>query len=154
MQALTFDNPLLTTYAIAAALTVLKVIGQGWITVAIMMRAHSGWAAPEDIRPGPLNPHPAPEQLAPHEGVERARRVHRNDLENIPAFWIAGFLFILTAPPLWLAQLALYGFVAARAGHFYAYATARSHELRATFYTIGTLLTAAMALYVIAVALV
>lgn len=55
---------------------------------------------------------------------------------------------------MWLAQLALYGFVAARAGHFFAYATARSHELRATFYTIGTLITAAMALYVIVAAVV
>ncbi|XP_068628483.1 microsomal glutathione S-transferase 1-like [Battus philenor] len=30
--------------------------------------------------------------------VERVRRVHRNDLENIPAFWILGALYLFTRP--------------------------------------------------------
>lgn len=73
--------------------------------------------------------------------------MHRNDLENIPAFWITGLLFIVSAPQLWLAQLALYGFVAARGGHAIAYATKQSHEIRATFYTVGSLLVIFMAIY-------
>lgn len=31
--------------------------------------------------------------------VERVRRVHQNDLENIPLFVFAGFLFLQISPP-------------------------------------------------------
>lgn len=41
----------------------------------------------------------------------------------------------------------MYGFVAARAAHALAYGTAQSHEVRATFYTIGSLIVMAMAVY-------
>ena len=30
--------------------------------------------------------------------VERVRRAHQNDIENIPVFWILGLLYILTDP--------------------------------------------------------
>ena len=42
--------------------------------------------------------------------------------------------------------LLLYGYVAARIAHAWAYATARDHEVRATFFTLGALSTVAMAL--------
>ncbi len=44
----------------------------------------------------------------------------------------------------------MYGFVIARACHAVAYATRQSHEVRATFYTIGSLIVIAMALQVLA----
>lgn len=140
-------NPVFVTYLIAAALMVFKLMGQGWMTVYRMMRAKAGYASPEDLRSGPLNRAPAPAQLELNDYVDRSRRMHRNDLENIPGFWAAGLLFVAVAPPLWLAQGMLFGFVAARAAHAVAYATALSHEVRATFYTIGSLIVVGMALY-------
>ncbi|WP_425412290.1 MAPEG family protein [Neptunicoccus sediminis] len=92
---------------------------------------------------------PDPSQLEVNDYVDRSRRMHRNDLENIPAFWIAGLLFVLTNPPLILAQFLMYGFVAARAAHFVAYASRQTHEVRATFYTIGSLIVIYMALHVL-----
>jgi len=147
-------DPVFMHYAIAAALGVLKVMGQGWVTVLRMLRHGGGYASPEDLRPGVINRAPDARQLEPHEAVERSRRMHRNDLENIPAFWIAGLLFALTSPPLWLALLLIYGFVLARAGHAWAYATSRSHEIRATFYTLASLAVICMALWVLAAVLV
>lgn len=141
------DNPVFVTYLIASALCVLKVMGQGWMTVYRMMKVKAGWASPEDLRPGLINTAPDPAQLEVNDYVDRSRRMHRNDLENIPAFWAAGLIFVAVAPPLWLAQWLLYGFVAARAAHAVAYATARSHEVRATFYTIGSVIVMAMAVY-------
>lgn len=149
MELFGFDNPVFRVYAIAAALTVLKVMGQGWMTVWRMMRSGEGLVSPEDLRPGPLNRAPDPRQLAVSDYVDRSRRMHRNDLENIPAFWIAGLLFVATDPALWLAQVLMYGFVAARAAHFVAYATGQSHEVRATFYTVGSLIVMAMAVLVL-----
>ena len=146
------DNPVFVTYLIGTALTVLKVMGQGWMTVFRMMKVNAGYAAPEDLRPGLINKSPDPSQLEVNDYVDRSRRMHRNDLENIPAFWAAGLIFVAVAPPLWLAQVLVYGFVAARAAHAVAYATAQSHEVRATFYTIGSLIVMAMAVYALVAA--
>jgi glutathione S-transferase len=147
MNAFTMENPVFVTYLIATALTVLKVMGQGWMTVYRMMKVGGGYAAPEDLRPGLINKAPDPKQLEVNDYVDRSRRMHRNDLENIPAFWAAGLIFVAVAPPLWLAQVLMYGFVAARAAHAVAYGTAQSHEVRATFYTVGSLIVMAMAVY-------
>ena len=152
MALLTLDNPVFATYAIAAALMVLKIMGQGWMTVYRMMHANAGFASPEDLRPGALNKAPAPDQIEPNDYVDRSRRMHRNDLENIPGFLAAGLLFVIVEPSLLLAQVSMYGFVVARLCHFVAYATKRSHETRATFYTIGSLIVIYMALHVLVVA--
>lgn len=153
MSAYCIDNPVFVTWMIATAMTVLKVMGQGWMTVYRMMKVGGGYAAPEDLRPGLINKAPDPSQLEVNDYVDRSRRMHRNDLENIPAFWAAGLVFVACAPPLWLAQVLMYGFVAARAAHAVAYATAQSHEVRATFYTIGSLMVMAMAIYALGSAL-
>ena len=59
-----------------------------------------------------------------------------------------------TEPPLWAAVLLFALFVLARLAHTLAYATAQNHEVRATFYSIGSLMVAVMAVWVLAVALV
>jgi uncharacterized MAPEG superfamily protein len=153
MEALSLTNPVFVTYAICASLAVLKIMGQGWMTVYRLLKAGGGYASPEDLRPGLINRHPDPSQLEVIDYVDRSRRMHRNDLENIPAFLAAGLLFVLVGPPLWLAQVLMVGFVLARALHAWAYATARSHEVRSTFYTIGSLAVIYMACHVIVVAI-
>jgi glutathione S-transferase len=105
-----------------------------------MMQANGGFRAPEDLRKTPLNPAPNPKQLEPVESVERVRRIHLNDLENVPFFLVAGFLFILTQPSLILAQWLLYGYVTSRLLHFAAYFTAQTHDVRATLWTVGSLI--------------
>ena len=150
---LDLTNPVFETYVIAAALMVLKIMGQGWMTVYRMMKSNSGLASPEDVQKGILNTDPRPEQLDLNDYVDRSRRMHRNDLENIPGFLIAGLLFVVTDPSLLLAQLLMYGFVAARLAHFISYATKQTHEVRATFYTIGSLIVIYMAAHALVVAL-
>jgi glutathione S-transferase len=153
MDQFTLTNPVFVTYAIAASLMVLKIMLQGWITVVRMMSNGAGFVSPEDARAGPANPKPRAGQLDINDDVERSRRIHRNDLENIPAFLVVGLLFVAIAPPLVAAQWLMYGFVAARFAHTIAYSTAQSHEVRATFYTVGSLIVIAMAVWVLAVAL-
>lgn len=140
MDKLSLQDPLFATYAIAATLMILKAVSMSWLTVVRMMTARAGFRAPEDLRKTPLNPHPNPQQLEPNEGVERIRRIHLNDLENLPFFLVAGFLYVLTQPSLLMAQALLYGYVASRALHFLAYLTARTHDTRATLWTIGSLI--------------
>ena len=140
MDKLSLQDPLFATYAIAAALMILKAVGMSWLTVVRMMAAKGGYRSPEDLRKTPLNPSPDPRQLEPDERVERIRRIHLNDLENLPFFLVAGLLYVLTAPSLLVAQLMLYGYVVSRLLHFFAYLTARTHDLRATLWTVGSLI--------------
>ena len=144
---MTFENPVFVTYVLAATLMILKMMGQGWITVVRMMKVGGGFLNPEDAAAGMANPKPRPGQLDADDYVERSRRMHRNDLENIPAFLFAGLLFVWTQPPLWLAQVLLFGFVAARLAHFWAYFTAKPHEVRATFFSVASLIVIGMAVY-------
>ncbi len=153
MDALSLSNPVFATYAVCAALGVLKLMGQGWVSVYRLMKVGGGYASPEDANKGILNPRPRPGQLDVDDYVDRSRRMHRNDLENIPGFLAAGLLFVLVSPPLLLAQVMLYGFVLARAFHTWAYATAQSHEVRSVFYTIGSLAVIYMAAHVLVVVL-
>jgi uncharacterized MAPEG superfamily protein len=153
MYLLTIENPAFAAYAVAAALMILKLMAQGWVTVAMMMRTQAGLLNPEDLRPGAANRNPRPEQLDPEPDVERSRRMQRNDLENIPAFLAAGLLFVAVAPPVWLAVLLFALFVLSRLAHTWAYATARSHEVRATFYSLGSIVVILMALWVLLAAL-
>jgi glutathione S-transferase len=152
MELPSLQNPLLATYAIAASLMILKAVAMSWLTVIRMMQEKGGYRSPEDLRKTPLNPNPDPTQLAPNERVERVRRIHLNDLENIPFFLVSGLLFVLSDPPLWLAWLLLYGYVLSRLLHFVAYFTAQTHDMRATFWTIGSLILIAMTLWTLVTA--
>lgn len=146
-------DPVFATYAVAAALMILKAVAMSWLTVWRMTVEKGGYRAPEDLRRTLINPAPDPAQLLPNERVERIRRIHLNDLENLPFFLAAGFLFVLTGPPLAVAQWVLYGYVVSRFLHFAAYLTARTHDTRATLWTIGSLILIGMTLRVLWVAL-
>ena len=140
MSLLTFDNLVFRYYAIAAALMIVKMMSQGWMTVFRMIRVSGGFRYPEDARRSPANPHPHPEQLLPNEYVERSRRMHGNDVENIPLFLIVGLLYVCTAPSAGLALGLFTVYVLSRLAHFYVVLTARSHESRAALWTVGSII--------------
>ena len=149
MNLISFQNPVFSAYAIAASLMVLKVVAMSWLTVWQMMKVKGGYRSPEDLRKTPLNPKPKKSQLLPNENVERVRRIQQNDLENVPVFLLSGFLNVLTAPSLWLAQVLFYGYAISRFAHFAAYYTAQTHDMRATLWTIGSLIIVFMSVCVI-----
>ena len=140
MSLVSLQDPLFATYAIAAAVMILKAVAMSWLTVARMVQANGGFRSPEDLRKTPLNPNPDPAQLDRNERVDRIRRIQLNDLENIPFFPAAGFLYVLTQPSLTAARILLYAYVVSPLLHFLAYLTAQTHEVRATFWTIGSLI--------------
>src|ERR1700712_978958 len=153
METFNLHNQIFNTYAIAASIMVLKAVSMSWLTVVRMMKVNGGFRSPEDIKKTALNPKPNPDQLEPNEYVDRIRRIQQNDLENLPFFLIAGFLFILTEPSLRLAQWLLYGYVVSRLLHFAAYFTARTHDTRATLWTVGSLILIFMSCWTLLVAL-
>ncbi|MBU2676688.1 MAG: MAPEG family protein [Gammaproteobacteria bacterium] len=153
MSVLSIDNPVFQTYLIAASIMILKLMLQPWMTVVRMMKVGGGFRSPEDLKKTPLNPNPQPAQLEINEYVDRSRRLNLNDLESIPGFLVAGFLFVLVEPPLLLTQILIWTYVAARAAHFVAYTTAQIHDLRAFCWTWSSLSVIGMAIYTLTRAL-
>lgn len=145
MDKLDLQNPLFATYAIAATIMILKAASMSWLTVGRMLKANGGFRNPEDIKQTPFNMNPSPSQLDKNEAVDRVRRIHLNDLENIPFFLAAGFFYILTNPSLLVARILFFGYVITRLMHFVAYLTARTHDTRAKLFTPGSLILMFMA---------
>ena len=153
MDKLSLQNPLFATYVIAATVMILKAVSMSWLTVVRMIQVKGGYRAPEDLRKTAINPDPKPEQLGPDDRVDRIRRIQLNDLESLPYFLVAGFLFVLAEPSLWLARALLYGYVLSRMLHFAAYLGARNHETRATFWSVGSLILVFMTCWTLLAAL-
>jgi glutathione S-transferase len=153
MDRLSLQNPVFATYVIAASIMILKAVAMSWLTVLRMMQEKGGFRSPEDLRKTPLNPQPDAKQLQPNERVDRIRRIHLNDLENLPFFLVAGLLFVLTNPSLLLTRWLLYGYVVSRLLHFAAYFTAQTHDMRATLWTIGSLILIFMTCWTLVAAL-
>ena len=147
---LSLQNPVFWTYALASSIMLLKLLLQPWMTVARMLKIGGGFRNPEDAKKSPANPKPRPGQLEPNEYVERSRRLNQNDLESIPAFLVAGLLFVLSGPPLIVAQVLIWTYVGARAAHFLAYVTAQLHDIRATFWSVSSIAVLGMVGYTIA----
>ena len=146
---LSLENPVFHTYLLAASIMILKLMIQPWITVQRMLKVGAGYRSPEDIKKSPINPKPREGQLDTDEYVDRSRRMNLNDLESIPGFLAAGFLFVLVGPPLLLAQILIWTYVGSRAAHFIAYSTAQLHDIRAFCWTWGSLAVIGMAGYVL-----
>jgi glutathione S-transferase len=140
MVDVNFNGPLFATYVIAATIMILKAVSMSWLTVVRMMQVKGGFRSPEDLRKTPLNPNPNSSQTEPNEYVDRIRRIQLNDLENLPFFLAAAFFYLLTGPSLLVARILLYGYVVSRLLHFLAYFTKQTHEVRATFWTVGSLI--------------
>ena len=145
MDKLTLQNPVFATYVISATLMILKGVGMSRLTVVRMTQVKGGFRSPEVIRTPTIIPKPSPKQLEPNEYVDRIRRIQLNDLESLPYFLVAGLLFGLTDPNVALARWLFYGFVATRLLHFAAYFTAQTHDMRAMFWTPGSLIIIFMA---------
>ncbi len=146
-------DPIFQTYVITASLMCLKMMLQAWVTVYHMIKCNGGFLHPEDIKKTGFNPAPHPDQLKPNSLVERSRAMQRNDTENVPIFLVIGFLFTLTHPSLLLTQILMYGYVVSRLLHAYALGTAKIHDLRALFWSIGFLIILGMSIYTLMFAL-
>ncbi|XP_034381628.1 microsomal glutathione S-transferase 1-like [Cyclopterus lumpus] len=89
-----------------------------------------------------------------HPDVERVRRCHMNDLENIVPFVLIGLLYALTGPELSTALLHFRFFTACRIFHSIAYVGALPQPCRALSWMLGLLVTFSMAYRVLGKVLV
>ncbi|XP_029902348.1 microsomal glutathione S-transferase 1.2 [Myripristis murdjan] len=85
--------------------------------------------------------------------VERVRRCHLNDLENIVPFVVVGLLYALTGPDLSSALLHFRVFAASRICHTIAYVGALPQPSRGLSCIVGWVVTSCMAYRVLSVTL-
>ena len=129
-------DPVVRLLVVVYALLVLKMAAVGRYTSILRLRRNV-FATPEDY---------ALRGVAPRtrdEDIERVRRAHRNDLENILPFFVVGFLYVLTRPSLLVAGIYLVGYLVARTLHSIFYIRGMQPYRTITF-TAGGLLTLAM----------
>ncbi|CAG9782996.1 unnamed protein product [Diatraea saccharalis] len=82
--------------------------------------------------------------------VERVRRAHLNDLENIPVFWVLGAIYATTNPSVSVALTLFRTFTVMRFIHTFVYAVKPFPQpTRGIVFTIPFLITAFMGLNII-----
>ncbi|PSN38698.1 Microsomal glutathione S-transferase 1 [Blattella germanica] len=95
MELISKNNPIFAAYAFYASILVLKMLAMSALTARQRFRKKV-FANPEDTAFKGKVKYDDPD-------IERVRRGHQNDLENILPFFVVGFLYILTEPSVFLA---------------------------------------------------
>jgi len=113
MQEL-MQDPTFRVFAVCAAILVFKMALTGSMTGFMRLR-RGAYITAEDY--AFMGKTAAP----PDEAVERLRRVHLNDLENIVPFLILGHVYVLSSPSVGLAVTLFIIFTAARLVHSITY---------------------------------
>jgi len=134
------NDPAFRTYAVCSTILAIKMLLDANYTTFQRFRTKV-YLSDEDVRTlgGTVGEHPA---------VTRAMNVHRNDLENIPVFWIVGLLFVLDGASPGAAAAWCWTFTAARLAHWAAY-LAGLQPWRAIAYMVGFAATLGMAVQVL-----
>ncbi len=112
------SQPAVHAWALASIVVALKTMGAGVYTSVLRMRK-GVFAAPEDYALQGKTPAPGPDP-----DVERARRIHQNDLEAGLPFVLVGLVYALAGPSSAGLWICFAGFPIARIFHAIFYARA------------------------------
>ena len=130
-------NPALRLFAIVSLILVLKMAAVGVYTSTLRI-GRKVFATPEDYALQGMQA-----KAVSDPDIERIRRAHQNDLENILPFFVVGFFFALTHPPLLAAEIFFIGFALARILHSVSYIRSMQPH-RTIAFTAGSVLSAVM----------
>ncbi|CAG4922783.1 unnamed protein product [Colias eurytheme] len=97
MMSLTLAEPVVRTFIFYSGVLGLKMFFMSFLTMTQRV-GKNVYANEEDAkaRKGTVKYN--------DPDVERVRRAHLNDLENIPVFWILGALYLTTGPSAFIAS--------------------------------------------------
>jgi uncharacterized MAPEG superfamily protein len=126
-------HPQLRLLALVDVLLVLKMLAVGNYTSLLRLR-RKVFATSEDyaVYRGEVSTQPDPD-------IERTRRAHQNDVENILPFFVASAFYACTEPSYAVLSFYLWGFVAARVAYSVFYLRAMQPH-RTIAFTLGAVL--------------
>jgi len=110
----TTDNPVFASFCFYAALVALKMLMMSFLT-AYHRLTKNIFANPEDAAMSKV-------KVRTDESVERVRRAHLNDMENIVPFLFIGLIYVGTSPAVSSAVFYFRLFAACRMVHTVVYA--------------------------------
>jgi glutathione S-transferase len=103
-NALHYENEAFRGYITWGGILIIKMLLMAFLTGVQRFRK-GAYENPEDVGKQEAL------EIKKSEDVERVRRAHLNDLENIPVFLIAALMYIMTEPnvvvALWLIRIAV-----------------------------------------------
>lgn len=105
------QDPALRLFAICTLVLCLKMFAMSFYTSTLRLR-RGVFGTPEDYKMQGM-----PLKAAADEGIERVRRAHRNDLENVLPFFAVGLIYALSGASMLGAQINFIGFTLARILH-------------------------------------
>lgn len=111
------NNPAFKTYALCSAILALKMILSAVYT-AVTRARRAGYVNPEDAA---VFGKGATAAEVERPAVAHALRIQRNDLENIPAFFAIGLIYVLLGASPFGAAVYLWTFTIARVLHTLVY---------------------------------
>lgn len=125
------DDEVFASFVFYGTLLVLKMYIVAFITGQLRLR-RKAFCNPEDaMKRGGM------QYLRDDPDVERSRRAHRNDMENIFPFLFLGAVYSMTEPIVFIAKIHFQVFFLARVIHTIAYLCALKPPSRSLAYTVG-----------------
>ncbi|KAJ8286875.1 hypothetical protein GJAV_G00044330 [Gymnothorax javanicus] len=125
------DDEVFASFVFYSTLLVLKMYILAIITGQLRLR-RKAFCNPEDaMRHGGMQYH------REDPDVERCRRAHRNDMENIFPFLFLGAVYSMTEPTVFIAKIHFQVFFLARVIHTIAYLYALKAPTRSLAYTVA-----------------
>ncbi|XP_073944436.1 microsomal glutathione S-transferase-like [Choristoneura fumiferana] len=141
-MVLSLEDPAVRSYIVYSAVLGLKMLAVATLT-SLTRGKRKAFANPEDAKA-------FQGKVTVDAEVERVRRAHLNDLENIPAFWLLGALYLTTSPAAAWATLLFRAFAAGRILHTIVYAVVPIPQpARALAYFVPYLINAYMGVQVV-----
>ncbi|XP_074554594.1 microsomal glutathione S-transferase 1.2 [Halichoeres trimaculatus] len=128
------EDEVFRAFSTYAAVVVVKMMLMSMLTAAFRF-SRGAFANEEDVAIKP--PEERKKMLRTDPGVERVRRCHLNDLENIVPFVALGLLYSLSGPELSCALLHFRLFVGSRIFHTVSYVCTLPQPCRALSYLLG-----------------
>ncbi|ELU05373.1 hypothetical protein CAPTEDRAFT_102772 [Capitella teleta] len=142
MSAFTLENPVFRDFAYHGTIVLLKMGAMSFLT-AIKRFSTGAFASKEDYIGK------KPKEIVSSESVERVRRNHLNDLENIPLFLLVGLFYVATSPEPSQALLHFRIFTFSRIMHTLSYQIPIRQPARALAFFAGVGVTVSMAVHVL-----
>ncbi|XP_068163082.1 microsomal glutathione S-transferase 1-like [Antennarius striatus] len=151
MAATLMDDEVFKAFTTYATVVILKMMLVAFIT-AYFRITRGAFMNEEDV--SRKSAEEKKKFLRTDPDVERARRCHQNDLENIVPFVVVGLLYALTGPELSCALLHFRVFAGARIFHTVAYIAALPQPCRGLSWVVGMFVTFSMAYGILSTILV
>ncbi|XP_008468130.1 prostaglandin E synthase-like [Diaphorina citri] len=134
------SNPVFRAYLFYMSILIVKVLFSSLLTARQRFRKRV-FISPEDtvLARGA-------KCIKDDPDVERTRRAHANDLENIPFFFTAAFAYMCTSPGPWLAQTLFLVYAVSRIVYTVVYAVVvMPQPTRAIVWSVGYIINIYMA---------